>query len=416
MEEEYVNKILTAELEDSFLQRKQMELDSLLEVTNAINRNASERDLFQIYGFILKAQMQIDRLIIFYCKEGAWDKVHSVGNIDDEHTGTSSILPSWYDEKKVRFFESSNNILPKGFQVLLPVFHKERPLAFVLLSELKVEMGEELESKVTFIKTITNIIIVAIENKRLFRKQLRQLQLGKEMELAKKMQTMLIPQKLPNDKTINLSAIYMPHFNIGGDYYDVLPIGEHKLLSCIADVSGKGISAALLMANFQALLRVLGKESKTLSELVEKINENVVEITQGDRFITFFVAMYDRQSRNLTYVNAGHPPPILFDGSNITKLNYGSTIIGAFDKLPQIEVKSLNIRKNSLLVMYTDGLTELTNQRGVFFDEVLLEDFILSKSFVNSSKFNEALLSKLIKFKQNRPFTDDITILSWKFN
>jgi len=392
-----------------------MELDSLLEVTTAINSNASERDLFQIYGFILKAQMQIDKLIIFYCKEGAWDKVHSVG-IDPEETSTSSIRPDWYDEKGVRFFEPSNDILPDGFQVLLPVFHKERPLAFILLSELKVDMGEDLESKVTFIKTITHIIIVAIENKRLFRKQLRQMQLGKEMALAKKMQTMLIPQKLPDDKELNLSAIYMPHFNIGGDYYDVLPIGDNKLLSCIADVSGKGVSAALLMANFQALLRVLGKESTTLSELVEKINENVVEITKGDRFITFFVALYNRQTRELSYVNAGHPPPILFEGSKLTKLSQGSTIIGAFDKLPEVQVNSLIVPKQAILVMYTDGLTELTNQRGDFFDEALLEKFILSRQFKDSHKFNEALLSKLIKFKQNRPFTDDVTVLSWKFN
>lgn len=416
MKEEYIRKIIAAELEESLLQKKQMEVDSLLDITRSINQNSSAKDLYQIYGFTLKAQMKIERLIVFYQEDGDWSCVHSMGIPKKELVGIE-IDQEWLAFKEPINSDEAGLVFPLGLKTLLTVYHKNKPLAVVLISELGKEWGVDRESKLIFIRTITNIVTVAIENKRLFKKQLRQVEMEKEMDLAKKMQNMLIPQNLPKEKELNISAIYIPHFNIGGDYYDVVRINENEILGCIADVSGKGISAALLMANFQALLRLLSKKTDSLTKLVEILNQSVTEITQGDRFITFFVARYNQATRELAYINSGHPPPLLVspESTEPLRLKEGSTIIGAFDELPNIEEKRIVVPPNSLLVMFTDGLTDLTNEQGDFFDETLLTSFLSQKNYPDSESFNAELLERLSSFKESEKFSDDISILSWKF-
>lgn len=416
MNEEYIRKILATELEESLLQKKQMEVDSLLDITSAINKNSSAKDLYQIYGFTLRAQMKVDRMAVFYNNDENWECVHHMG-VTTKEVNDVVVNPNWLEYKEPITTLDVDFTFPLGLETMFTVYHKNKPLAVVFTSKLNTEWDVDKASKLIFIRTITNIVIVAIENKRLFKKQLRQVQMEKEMDLASKMQNMLIPQQLPNNEHLNISAIYKPHLNIGGDYYDVIQVNENEILACIADVSGKGISAALLMANFQALLRLLSKETDSLTKLIEKLNENVTEITQGERFITFFVARYNKETRNLSYINSGHPPPIIITNGNKTplRLKEGSTIIGAFDKLPNIEEKSISIPPDSLMVMFTDGLTDLTNEQGDFFDEALLTQFAMEKAYPDSQAFNDALLERLSTFKESENFSDDISLLTWKF-
>ena len=115
----------------------------------------------------------------------------------------------------------------------------------------------ETINNVSFIQTLTNIVVMAIENKRMAREQIKQERLKKELEVASEMQKLLFPSDLPSNKRMDISARYIPRHEVGGDYYDFIPLGEDEYIICIADVSGKGISAAMLMANFQATIRTL---------------------------------------------------------------------------------------------------------------------------------------------------------------
>ena len=404
--------------EEALLHYKQMELDSLLQVTDAINRNDSAIDLYKIYGFILKAQLRLQRLVIFYNDDKEWECAHHYG-LEQVPKDKLIMTEEWFDHRDPVFLtETPIEPIQQYFEVLMPVYHKDNPLAFVLLGHLENNSPETKEARLNFIQTITNIIIVAIENKRLFRKQIQQERMTKELEVARKVQTMLIPDVLPNNDHLNLSAIYIPHYNIGGDYYDVFHISEHEILACIADVSGKGISAALLMSNFQALIKVLAKENIGLVDLVKKLNERVEEITKGERFITLFLATYNLQTRVLKYINAGHPPPLLFhkDAKDLIELTSGCTLIGAFDKLPSITEGTITIPPKSNLVMYTDGLSDVVNEADEYFEEKNLHEFILQQTSEDSKALNDSLLAYLDRFKGTRQYTDDISILSWEFN
>ncbi len=222
--------------------------------------------------------------------------------------------------------------------------------------------------KIHFIQTLSNIVIVAIENIRLFDKSLRQEAVKKELELASKMQSLLIPsnEKLPNNEKIFITGFYHPHHEVGGDYYDCIQLAEQEYGFCIADVSGKGISAALLMANFQATLRALFTSEISLVDLVRKLNKSVLESAHGEKFITLFLAKYNVETRTLSYVNAAHNAPLLYEinSKKLIKLQSNCLGIGMLDDIPIIEIVSQNIPVESKIICYTDGLSELPDDFG----------------------------------------------------
>jgi sigma-B regulation protein RsbU (phosphoserine phosphatase) len=313
--------------------------------------------------------------------------------------------------------ESSNSELLKEFQAIIPVMHQEKPLAYVLVSKNSGSNQFDNESlNLSFVQTISNIVAVAIENKNLAKKGLVQERINKELEVAREMQKLLFPAELPTNKKMDISARYIPRHAIGGDYYDFIPLGDEEYILCIADVSGKGISAALLMANFQATIRTVLKYQKfELPFLMEELNKKVVHATQGEKFITFFIAHYNAFTHELKYVNAGHNHPILYQDKEITLLETGCTGLGMLDELPSIKVGKLSLSPNATLVLYTDGIVELENENQEQFEVEQLIQYIESYSQLTMEDMNNLIFSKLEQWKGTQKYDDDTAIFSCKF-
>ena len=296
--------------------------------------------------------------------------------------------------------------------MIIPGFHKEEPFAYALIGRIKEK--DDLYNKIQFITTITNIIAVAIENKRLFKKQIEQERYSKEMELASKVQKLLIPENLPAEESFTISKIYKPHYTVGGDYIDFFRFEKEKFAVCIADISGKGVSAALLMANFQAMIQSLIYQYRDLETFVFALNQSVYRITKGDRFITFFVAEFDLKNKTIKYVNAGHYPPMLYQNNKLHKMDKGCAIIGAFDKLNAIEEGSLPLSGDALMVCFTDGLPDLRDTNGDFFGDGKLDQFVLKNGDLSSNDFNNTLLNEIDHFRGTKDIDDDIAVLTCK--
>ncbi len=389
---------------------KQMEISALLEITNAINNNYSIENLFKIFEFTLLS-IGVRKAIVYY-RWTEWAQLYSFGASDPKSYQIEA-------ERDLVRFTKVTLLEPlalehlRDFDAVIPVFHKEIPLAFVLLEKNDEIDGEPLKEKLKFAQTITNIIIVAIENKRLFKRQLQQQNLQKEMELASQVQNMLIPKKLPSNTRLDMSAIYKPHYNIGGDYYDYMPINEEEFFFVIADISGKGVAAALLMSNFQAVMRALIKVTPDLRDLVFKLNYQVEQITNGDKFITAFIGRYNQRTRDLEYVNAGHNPPVLFSRTEgVELLHDGCIVLGAFEELPFINQGRVFVEPESFLMAYTDGLTDLQNDEGEFFELPRVQQFIQANHQLGMSQFNDKLQDTIDQFRGSTSYVDDITILS----
>jgi sigma-B regulation protein RsbU (phosphoserine phosphatase) len=190
----------------------------------------------------------------------------------------------------------------------------------------------------------------------------------KELELAARMQSMLIPdnRSLPSTGSFRATGYYHSHYEVGGDYYDCVKLSPSRYGFCIADVSGKGISAAILMSNFQASFRALFTDTIGLDILIHKLNEIVVTNAAGEKFITVFVGRYDTATGELEYVNAAHNPPVFYDTVTGEVLHLGAVCVGVgmLDEIPFVKSETLMVTHPSKLVGYTDGLSELKNADG----------------------------------------------------
>lgn len=394
---------------------KDQKLNILLEVTKAINNNQPTSELLLKYENFLREELNIEKLILF-SYDNEWKNLLSYGISEKEIKGIN-IEKTLIPLKEITTVMSLNEKSLKGFDVVVPVYHKSQPLAYVLIGDIyKDELALSPTIKhLPFIQTLTNIIVVAIENKRLAKERLKEEVLRKELELASQMQNMLFPETLPNNEKIEIAALYKPHQKVGGDYYDVITLNEYEVFFCLADVSGKGISAALLMANFQANLRALLNYSKSLSELVRELNQKVIHSAKGEKFITLFIAKYNYITHTLNYVNAGHNPPLLASGNSINQLKVGSTGLGIFDELPKVREGIITIEPYSVLVCYTDGIVDIENKEKKEFSLERMIEVLKFNKHLSMTELNELYIKKVEEFRGEMPYVDDITLLSCRF-
>lgn len=398
-----------AELERE-LNLKQLQINSLLNITQAINDNVSVEGLFNMYKSFLSWEIGVKKMALYVLKDGEWICAASIG-IKDKllEIDISERLPTYTRLKNV---EESEHELIREFDVVIPVRHKNEAISYVFIGGFSED--DDMYSKVQFITTITNVIAVAIENKRLFKRQLEQERMKREMELASEMQRMLIPQELPSKDCYELASIYKPHLGVGGDYFDFIEFEDGKIVFCVGDISGKGVAAALLMANFQANFHTLINKRTELDEFIRDLNQSVHLITQGERFITFFIAEYDINTRQLNYVNAGHNPPVLVANGNLHLLNKGCTILGSFTELPAFEVGSLKVEEEAVILSFTDGLSDIRNKADEFLSDEIIYDFVQNHYLLSASSFNNKLLEVIEQFKGEETYPDDFTVLTCK--
>lgn len=407
--------ILTSVINDEseliqLLLKRQAELNSLLEITQAINKNSSSSVLFEMLEVILNVHLKIGkiRLLIresehFYCAARFGGEFENAKTLQQTCQALS-------DFKNITSLKSNPDDLLSKYDYFVPVFHKEEFLAFVLIGDF--DTGQELlNNDLNFIQTLINVIVVALENKKLFNERVDRERLQRDMELAVEVQGMLIPRSLPKTGSVEVGATYLPNENIGGDYFDFIKISPHEFLWCIADASGKGVSAALLMANLQASLRAWASVESDLVKVIERLNKIVVSNTNGERFITLFLGLFNENTKELQYVNAGHNPPILVSDGKVKFLKEGTTIIGAFETLPFVSVGKEKLSTGSLIFNYTDGLVESANEDIYISDEDLV-GHLLDSSHLSVDDLNESILKNIQMANNARMNSDDITILT----
>ncbi|CAN5316861.1 hypothetical protein BH10BAC1_BH10BAC1_12020 [soil metagenome] len=392
---------------------KDIKLNSLLEITKAINNNFSTEQLLEIFEEVLEKQLNIGKLVLFSNENDSWKCILKYG-VGDEYNDIN-VERDLLSITEIGTINFSQKRLSKAFEIVIPVYHKSHPLAYVLIGDLedKVEVSPAIKH-LPFVQTLTSIIVVAIENKKLARDTVRQAAMRKELELASEMQSMLFPSTLPRDENIDTAAFYLPHQQVGGDYYDFIWLNENECAFCVADVSGKGVAAALLMSNFQANLRVLFHHTSSLTDLVRELNTKVMANAKGEKFITLFIAKYNLVTRTLTYVNAAHNPPLLASGNSISTLKIGCTGLGMFDEIEKIKEGIVNLSPGTTIVCYTDGLTELENDKGEDFGIDSLKELIRNNPKLNMMELNTLIMETVMSYKQSRPYIDDIALFSLK--
>jgi sigma-B regulation protein RsbU (phosphoserine phosphatase) len=230
-----------------------------------------------------------------------------------------------------------------------------------------------------------------------------------ELNFAREVQAALFPAKLPEREDLAFSAICIPAQGISGDFYDVLECEDGRVVFAIADVSGKGISAAILMANAQAVLRTLIKTYSSLSEVCSQMNNHLHQVTESNKFVTFFVAQYLPATQELEYVNAGHQHPILCGVEQGRKLDTGGPPIGMFSGIPY-ESDKIRLEDGNLIVLYSDGINEARSRDDLEFGDERLSELIASRRNAPLVEIQAAILDSVEEWSGGDP-VDDMTIV-----
>jgi len=392
-------------------------LKALLNLTQAINYNSPTNDILYSYEKLLNQELNIGKILLYGFNK-KWEIILKSGfkNTDIIDIDVEKDLLQIDD---ICTTTSLENAKLTKFDFIIPVFQNNTAIAYLLIGDVEEEQEGISPSlkHINFIQTLTNVIIGAIENKRLQEEHLRQIRLKKELEMAASIQALLVPDvnSFPKNDYISIHPFYLPHYEVGGDYYDFDVISEKQMYFCIADVSGKGISAALLMSNFQANLKALFATSASIEELIKKLNKIVLKNSNGEKFITLFIAKYNYLTHKLIYVNAGHNPPLLYDKKNkkLTYLEKGCVGLGMLDEIERIEVGKLILEADSKIFCFTDGLSELPFEQTNDYGQIVIEKYIQTPDNMKNSL--ETIIKELKINKENKDIFDDITILGIDF-
>ena len=386
------------------MSKRQLEVSALLDITQAINSNISEEKLYKVFYFTCISNLNLSEVALFVLEKESFVEKFS-------HSLSFTTRDLQVFQENSFGLEEVKSTHPDVNKVF-PVYHKKKLLAVLMLGKHNVE---EIEDSFSFLQTLSNIVLVAIENKRLARLALSQELLKKEAEIARTVQEMLVPSNLPDNQYFKVAATYLPHQSVGGDYFDVIKVDGGFVL-CIADVSGKGVPAALIMSNFQASLRSLCRLTSDVKEIITDLNLHLNEHVMSDHFVTCFLAFYNVNNGTLNYINAGHNPPYYLSGDRIEELGVGCYMLGAFPSIPPISKTEVVVTEGSKLFMFTDGVTETCNDEGEEFGEERLRNFLQSTITDQDIKLNHAdLIIAVDEFKETQGYRDDLTMLSLRF-
>jgi sigma-B regulation protein RsbU (phosphoserine phosphatase) len=264
---------------------------------------------------------------------------------------------------------------------------------------------------------------LVIENSRLAERLVAEERLLRELALAAEVQRRLLPEHPPESLAFEVAGFCQPASGVGGDYYDFIAFDNRQLGIAIADVSGKGMAAALLMSTMQATLRSLSAESNlrpqtghTLADMVATINRLLWNSTGGVNYVTFFYAQFDQSTLRLSYVNAGHNPPLFYRAGRadgFRQLSSGGTVVGIFED-SAYEQATVQMRAGDVLLAYTDGLSEALDLRGEEFGEARIREALAETSLKSVGEIRDEVVRRVREWCLDAPQHDDLTFVVMK--
>lgn len=258
-----------------------------------------------------------------------------------------------------------------------------------------------------FLSAISDHVALALENARLHRELILKQRMERDLELARRIQGGLLPEAPPAIPGFDIAVSHRASQMVGGDYYDFVQLNPETLLTVIADVEGKGVASALVMANLQATLRALVAHLHSLERLVSSVNNTILADTRGGKFMTFFVAMLDQRNRSLHYINAGHVPPAVVKASGeVNYLTEGGMVMGVFPDVPY-DRGFVRLEAGDIVVGCTDGITEAMDRQSNEYGNERLVEVVKRNAAKPAAQIVETVLDDVERYSRNGPHDDD---------
>lgn len=394
------------------LDRKVHDLNTLLDLSKDFNLMVDQDEIARVFKFAMLGQMLIRTFFFVLEAEGNRSMIASSG-IKTAPTSDEMNLLFELDD----IYHSPDNpdntfLASNGIKLVIALRFQNEKVGIVGVGA--PAGGRQYgDDEVNFLQSLGNLALLTIQKTLLLQERLEKQRMEEDLQLAKTIQQGLLPNPLPKIPGISLAAVNISSRLVGGDYFDIVQTPDKGHLIAIADVTGKGVPASLLMANLQSMLHALAPINVTLDEATGSINDIIYKNTPADKFITFFWGKIAADGKSFKYVNAGHNDPILFrDGSDEPELlKTGGIILGAMETLMPYESESLPLHKGDLLILYTDGVSEAMNpDQTEEYEEWRLIECIRKNRDKNPDEIMQAIIDDVNTFSDNIQY-DDITLM-----
>ncbi|MFA7289651.1 MAG: SpoIIE family protein phosphatase [Melioribacteraceae bacterium] len=400
------------------------------ELDSKVNQLSSLFDLSKEFSGILEIEV-IGKLLVYSIIGQLLVSKYAVVTCGEK---SINILESKYDVDQIKEslkiceYDKINESLDKEhiakkypdlskfeIECIVPMKIKSVTKGLILLGK-RITNKPFLKSDVEYISSVGSLAIISLENASMIKDLLEKEKLEKDLEIARNIQQNLLPKKIPQYKEFSISAYSLAAKTVGGDYFDIVKLDDNRILLAIADVSGKGVPAALIMANLQAFLKSICKQNLPLDESTNLINDLISENTSNGSFVTFFWGIFDKSSLEFTYVNAGHNPPLLIRNGEIIKLKKGGMIIGVMPTIIPYVSETVKMVQNDVIFFFTDGISEAMNIDFEEFTDEKLERIVLEERLKSSDDILGRIKNEVDEHTKGAEQSDDITCLIIKVN
>lgn len=397
------------------LDLKVNQLSSLFDLSKEFSGILEDEQVTKLLSFSIIGQLLVSRYaVVFYRDEEIEILDSKINNEEllqalnecDREDLENTVVKNEIDEKL-------KPLSKFGAELIVPMKIKNKAKGLIILC-CRIGNMPFTKSDIEYVSSVGSLAIISLENARLFQETLEKQRLEKDLEIARNIQQNLLPSKLPELEKFEIAAYNNTARQVGGDYYDIVELDEKHTLIAIADVSGKGVQAALLMANVQAFLKSICKQNIPLDQASNLINDLVSENTTMGSFITFFWAELNRETNEFTYVNAGHNPPLLFTNGEMKKLKKGGMILGVMETVVPYESETVQLHSGDYIVMFTDGITEAMDTGGNEYSDEKLEELTSGMKDKSAREVLDTIVESVREFSEGAEQSDDITSLVLK--
>lgn len=399
------------------LKFKKLQLSSICELSSAMQAQFDVDHVMRIFFSSLMAPLGVSRAFFFDREHDLFRKRGFALGAGEAQLlkkrlgrplAAGSCLPT--AELPDALADLRELLLARQVHYLLNVSDRKRR-AIILGLGRKFNLRALEEEDFEFATIISRFMLIELENIRYLEQILEKKKLEHEMQIARSIQLSLLPQGVPELQRYELAVVYRPIQEVGGDYYDILRKKKNLQPLVLADVEGKGLSAALLAASCQAIFHSLNELYLFKpASFIAKANSFLHEMTRGARFITLFWMLLNDDAPSVTYVNAGHSAPFLVGRDGVRRLDAGGLLLG-FNVGSAYQEQTVQLASGDVICAFTDGVFEAQNPAGDEFGEQAIADFVHANRHLGASEIGEGLYRKIRNFSQNSKFRDDFTIL-----
>lgn len=400
------------------LDGKIQQLKTLFELGKDFSGILDRERLLKLFSLTFMGQVGTNRFAICLKEGGSvYSRINSEFLEKDRNVLCSLVnSPLFVSDipKKKKYDELKSHAIKEKIAAFIPLQMHNEVKGVLCLGE-RLRGGEYTADDLEYIFSLANLVFVSLENSRLFNETLEKQKLENELLIAREIQQGLLPQSLPAINGFDIAAVNISSKQVGGDYYDVIPTNDGKCVITIADVSGKGTPASLLMANVQATVHALVPFNLELPAATARINDLIHRNTSSDKFITFFWGSLDPASKMFRYVNAGHNPPFVVraDGT-IERLTEGGLILGVMKTMLPYQEGKVALHSGDAVILFTDGVSEAMDVNGNDYTEERLERFVQTLGGLSAQKILTAIKNEIQLYAAGAQQSDDITLVVFK--